>query len=1243
MDDNFDDIQEIETPEGVEQGYEEPESYYQPSGKAPNIRQTVSNAKNKITKAAGDTTSAAGKATDAAGKGLKAAGKGTELAGKGAEAAGKGMQSAGKGLSAAGDAAMQAGAAASSTGVGAIGGVPLAIAGAAGKAAGTGLDVAGKGTEAAGKGAEAAGKGMQESGDKISEAGKKMGQVGKNISSTAKTAKDAKEAPEKVKEAAKKTVEVAKKTVETLKDPVKRWILIGTVCLLLLIILVAAILEPLTDAMNKVKTGADYVEKLNNFIHGLGFENSKDAFYDELEFLSKHYDGAIDESTLMATLFYDDVFGTGNVEDSEYGLEGNEREALGTVMMGVIDYAAKEAFTEEDANGIVYSANKIYRLKKLTRHMAEKDGSSLVTVPLDDYIDLSEEQIASDGKAFGKSLVAAMCARLLLTLDLTNSLSTTLFGKVMSPYYSSTMEYLQTSGYATNHDGFDAITNSVYTFDTLFEDLVTTITDIEGISLAVTIYGHTYTFSFGETGEVYTNDTSEMVSLEESGESLGDDFSVQIMVTYSQYELDEDGYFEYLKEEYIPNMPEFQGIIRDKNNDVIDSKVDGIIDDIKMLSATWEEIYGDGDGTGESDVCIGNIHPNLLSQFTTPVALETGAEVNFSTTTAFGVTKNGKMHYGVDLNEDSVGVGVGTPVLAIYGGTIVESTTSGDFTDFNPGDGGCIKINHNMTYDNDEGESTSVVLDSYYCGLDPGSMASMTTGTSVTAGAQIGTIGDAAYSEDGKTPGLHFAIFSEGKGSYMNPINVFITCNSDYRPGGGYGDYDIVSTSCLKVHGVPITLEQFKMGTNYAADDYSILGTWDLDLVYNEAVANNINPELLVIRAISEGFSPYNKNHNNYNYWGLGCANNTGVCEHYSSMAAGIAGFASAQSVRNANSLEDMMSSYAYIGRNWYTRTEGADNYWSDGGCPYFPYIRKYMPMERQTEVARYCENPLYSCINDSTPTCFPTISVDQTAYTMYNIQDMNDNWDKYFGKFHDTESEDCDTQVESEPSGINPRPGKGTIFKVSESCGGAIRPDRDGYPSNILTERLDSYTDIRQYNTAIKESQGLCSSDGKRAEAVAVAVTTLNYAKTIGGRLPYVWAGGHGTTSDIGVKGNWKKGSYGLDCSGFVRWVLNTTYQEQRVGSTQAEAFDTIPGARRVTLSATEAVLKPGDLLVHGYSSDTGHVGIIVAVDDVNKIYITAEAVGKDYGIKYVERSFNESGYRGAALDVFYGEKSSY
>ena len=1261
MDENFDEFENLETPEELSEDYgsSQGSSNFKPTSfnRQPmsNIRTKIDENPNKVTPGKGNSKdnktgnikdnikNASSNANDKVAKAEKAASNLTKGASKVADGASKVAKASAKGI--------EAGSSAAGAALSAIPGVGAPL-GAAVKGAGA---ATAKAADAVGTGLE----GVSKANKKASEALDKSSKKHAAKAAAGKKAADNTKKGNKVVEAAKKTVDNAKKVIDAFKNPVKRAIIIAVICLLLIIILVAAILEPLSSAMNKVKNGADAAEKLNNFIHGLGFENSKDAFYEELDFLNTHYDGKLNESLLMATLFYDDVFGTGNVEDSEYGVTGADSDGLATTMMAVIDYAAKEAFTEEDANGIVYSANKIFRLKKLTSNMVDKSGDYLVTVPLSKYIYISSDQIITTGKSFNKSFVSAMCAQLLLGIDLSESLGTTLFGAVMNPAYNHTMTYLTENGYASTHSGFDAITNAQTDFDMYFDEIVSTFTDIKGIGITITIYGRTYEFGFGETnGEENSDNVSSLKTLEAIGADPGS-INVDITITYSQYEADEEAYFKYLKNEYIPKMPEFKDIVYDKNGNLIDSKVNGIIDDIKMLSSTWEDIYGDDDGTAEdNNLCIGDINTEILDKLSPPVQIEAGTPITFTTKTAFGTTSFGKIHNGVDINEESAGVGVGTAVSSVYAGTVVASTASNDFSnDEKSGDGGWVKIEHTIPYTGDEGENLEAHVYTIYGGLDPTSVP--TTGTAVSAGQQIGVIGDAIYSEDGVTPGLHFGFYDIATIKFLNPLNVFIYCSEINGQNTGYGDMTINSSSCLKVHQISISLENFKKSVNAYiqrnsnTSAASYLSTWDLDEVYNEAVRNNINPELLVVRAIKEGFSPYNKDRSNYNYWGLGCYNGSGRCEHYSSMASGIAGFASDRSVRSAESLEDMMSTYAYIGNNWYTRTQGADNYWSDGGCPYFPYIRKYMPSGRAEEVGRYCESPLYVCVNDSTPTCFPTIDVDQTAYTMYNIQGMNDDYVEIFGAYHEGRDEDCSNQVSAAEDN------SGSNYIVDNE--NIITPGAFPNGSQLLDEPLSDFlirqgSSIDKMNFEISKAKNQVGGNCTRNGSIAVATKTLNIMASYGTKLQYYWGGGHSGTSEEmkGVKANWgsnecstyANGNHynhcGLDCSGFVRWVLNTAGYNVRVFcvghdsncsdlyNDQARVDSLFPGAELVSTLSSADKLKPGDVMFSGY-----HVIYVVGVD--NNGYTAAEASGFRSGILYKHYSFTPDGYHGIRMYGFY------
>lgn len=1223
MDDNFDDIQEMETLENVDQEYEGQE----PSNR-PSTRQTISNVKNKVTSASGKGMQAAGKTTDAAGKGVKLAGKGTEATGKGMQVAGKGMQAAGQGTKAAGDAAMAAGEAISSSGVGAVAGVPLAALGAAGKVAGTGLDAAGKGTETAGKGVESAGKGMQTTGDKISDAGKKMDKTGKNIASKAKPATDATKGAVK---AVKTTVDTVKKAVDVLKDPVKRTILIVVVSLLLIIIVIAAILEPLTAAMDKVKNGADQVEKLNNFIHGLGFQDCKDAFNDELEFLNKHYDGELDESLLMATLFYDDVFGTSDVGSTENKIEEGNSPSIVALMMALVDYTAKEALTEEDANGIVYSANKIFRLKRLTANMMKKDGGYLETVMLSDYLNKSGQKIGSDTRALMKSLVTVLCHQLLLSLDVFNVLADSFAGKILlNPIYATTLSNAIDNGYLTVHDGFDAITNNAANLLILLKDIISVISDIKGVGIQISIAGDPVaTLEFGETTEDAIIEYQGEHSSEDFNSTDSSNFDFDIYVTYSKYELDEEGYIEYLKNDYIPKMPEFADLVLDKNGDPIDSKVEGVIEDIKMLADTWEEIYGDKDGSAMyNDVCIGNIHPDLINQFHLPIDLAEWSEVNFSTKTAFGVTFNGKKHNGVDLNEESVGVTAGSPVYSIYGGTVRASTASNDYNDDDKsGLGGWVRIEHSMSYINDAGENVNTTIYSVYGGLDPTTVPA--TGTTVSAGQQIGVIGNASQSEDGFTPGLHFAIVDIDSSTYLNPINVFITC-SKYSEGG-LCVYDKDGGLVIQFPDSIVSHPQW----NYDVECYSADYGYGC---YNNMKRWAYNQEIIWKMWVAAGAKYKN---------GIAVMKVNGLDRYMVATTAkmGQVGDMINATLENGEIIPMIIGDIKAYGDTGVSNTKICEQQLvNEPGCyGHQKSGNSIGVLEFQVDPVKFRESSNPAGWGQEWDTSQKVVSI--TRYS--SILGSN------------SVSEICDNQfVDPSNPGVNPGGDDHTSISTV---------DTDGL--RILNKPLDEFllekgSSIEEYNQAITTAKNMKGGNCKREAAVEVAVKTINYIAQYGVKLPYWLGGGHGdypNNEDFkGVKASWgsmihttRSGDAtpdGLDCSGFVRWILVTSGYNRTsfcVGNddnchgltaSQSSVGAYFPGATyagSISSLSANGRLKPGDII---FSS--GHIMYVVGVNSDS--YRVAEAQQRTVGIVFSNVSFNSSGKYGIYMSNYYSNPSN-
>lgn len=325
------------------------------------------------------------------------------------------------------------------------------------------------------------------------------------------------------------------------------------------------------------------------------------------------------------------------------------------------------------------------------------------------------------------------------------------------------------------------------------------------------------------------------------------------------------------------------------------------------------------------------------------------------------VTGNTENNYGIDIS----GVDGITNVIAVYRGevvAVVNSCQAGDY-DCNDGYGNMVIIAHS------NGDYT---VYSQLSSVD----TSVTLGASVDKGQLIGKVGST-----GRTtiPSLHFEIRKGGNSvEYAaDPLNDFNPENP--RPKVAAGDFAVHATSLSK--------EEFVSKLRSYCNNYKCSNTFynqfvmNADYLYEVSIDNNVNPELVVIRGAKEGMSPGGDTHN---YWGIACYNGAGVsaCSKYSNLGTGIAGFAKA--VRNYETVSQMMSKYAYIGKYWYNPGS-----WSNGGCKYFPYIREFMSDEHANYVQSVCSGS--SCDTSGGASCTSTTDEDQTAYTMYNIRGMVD------------------------------------------------------------------------------------------------------------------------------------------------------------------------------------------------------------------------------------------------------------
>ena len=233
-----------------------------------------------------------------------------------------------------------------------------------------------------------------------------------------------------------------------------------------------------------------------------------------------------------------------------------------------------------------------------------------------------------------------------------------------------------------------------------------------------------------------------------------------------------------------------------------------------------------------------------------------------------------------------------------------------------------------------------------------------------------------------------------------------------------------------------------------------------------------------------------------------------------------------------------------------------------------------------------------------------------------------------------------------------------------SATCQGTGNIDYGDYSlssdgDTILNERLDTF--LASKGTSLEAFNALIASNvdkagyGTRAGVVAAAVTLIGeMGDQYNTKIPYFLSGGHHDGVRSQALGYWGSGyeddgrrcyytGYGnvytvcgLDCSGFVPWAIKTGGFNP--GVRLAGNFQYISGAQKVSLSSSQAVLQPGDLL-----ESSGHIVLVIGVDEGAKQYICAEASGKNAGVLFTRRPFSGgSGYWGVKMDGYYNNSSN-
>lgn len=437
----------------------------------------------------------------------------------------------------------------------------------------------------------------------------------------------------------------------------------------------------------------------------------------------------------------------------------------------------------------------------------------------------------------------------------------------------------------------------------------------------------------------------------------------QVKSSGSSYSFDEEKYKTYLFDKYFEKMPEYKKLLGNLTVDQKVSKKEELYNDIISNKDLFKDIflqYADADSESYIDSCLGAIDVNLVSELQKPVNIPDGTTVSFSDQYAYGVV-DGKYHNGVDLNETTAAVSLGSNVYSVANGTIESiSNVSGCTANSENACAKTIKISHNIVIDSSEYKFSTIYTNII-------SKEGLSINSNINKGDILGTIASTNNDE-----GLHFSFMDNkesSSGTIIDPTNLFITCST--------------SADDWKIHNIVLSKNDFKNKLQSYCSRVGCGSSMQLfvnnsDLIYDTAKKNNVNPELVVVRAVNEGFSPGGGSNN---YWGIGCTNTGGVnaCSRYSSLSDGIKGFASISPVKNSETASEMMSTYAYIGDYWYNPGS-----WSLGGCAYYPSINGYMSSSRSVTVGGYCETSR-SCSGSS---CNKTIDEDQQAYSKWQVEE---------------------------------------------------------------------------------------------------------------------------------------------------------------------------------------------------------------------------------------------------------------
>ncbi len=178
---------------------------------------------------------------------------------------------------------------------------------------------------------------------------------------------------------------------------------------------------------------------------------------------------------------------------------------------------------------------------------------------------------------------------------------------------------------------------------------------------------------------------------------------------------------------------------------------------------------------------------------------------------------------------------------------------------------------------------------------------------------------------------------------------------------------------------------------------------------------------------------------------------------------------------------------------------------------------------------------------------------------------------------------------------------GSAAPLRLAEPIIGVTAATADGYTLAAGDGAVFAFGTDGFMGNAVTSADDCTPPDPTPGSEIVKVATAIKDGQVMqgwpGGFVPYAWGGGHGSAPgpSFGTC-NWYTGpqpcranvTFGVDCSGFARWVYHLAYGRDVLGGENTNGQ-----LRKLTKSTTG---RPGDLVFYGRStSDTRHVAVFI------------------------------------------------